>query len=73
MKRWILSAVLCCTATIASAAEEPLVFAVNEGTTYRVSSAETKAKYHGLADDLARRVMNTLHQRGGGAVPCVTD
>jgi ABC-type phosphate/phosphonate transport system substrate-binding protein len=54
MKNWILSALLCCASIGASAADEPLIFAVNEGTTYRVSTAETKAKYDGVADDLSK-------------------
>jgi len=37
-----------------AATDPPLVFAVNEGTSYRVSSADTRAKYEGIADDLSK-------------------
>jgi ABC-type phosphate/phosphonate transport system substrate-binding protein len=54
MKKWILSALLCCATVGASAADEALIFAVNEGATYRVSASETKAKYEGVAEDLSK-------------------
>lgn len=54
MNKWIAPLLLLCASIGARAADEPLIFAVNEGTTYRVSSADTKAKYDGVADDLSK-------------------
>jgi len=38
----------------AQAPAQPLVFGVNEGVTYRVSSADVRERYREIADDLAR-------------------
>jgi len=54
MTQWIFALLLACVSLTATAADEPLIFAVNEGTTYRVSSAETKARYDAIADDLSK-------------------
>jgi ABC-type phosphate/phosphonate transport system substrate-binding protein len=48
--RWFVAAALALAATCSHA----LVFAVNEGVTYRVTNEEIRAKYHLIATDLSK-------------------
>ena len=50
---WLRALVLLCAAAAATSAHA-LVFAINEGVTYRVSNDEIRAKYASLAADLAK-------------------
>jgi len=54
MYRFLICLLLSLVSLAARAAEDPLVFAVNEGLSFRVLGSETKARYEAVADDLSR-------------------
>lgn len=54
MQRLLIGLVLSLAALATRAADDTLVFAVNEGTSYRVTSTETKGRYEAMAEDLAK-------------------
>ena len=63
--RAFLALVLCSVATTSQA----LVFAVNEGVTYRVSNDEIRAKYAALAADLSRLLKQPVQVEPIGDYP----
>ena len=74
--RWIsrrlclLALALGTTAQNATAqAPAPLVFAINEGVTYRVSNDEIRAKYRGLSDDLGKLLKRPVQIEPVGDYP----
>jgi phosphonate transport system substrate-binding protein len=55
--RWLVAGLLAATASWAQAA---LIFAVNEGVTYRVPNEEIRAKYAAIAADLSKILKQTV-------------
>ncbi len=54
MKTWLLRVTLALLAAAASPLAHALVFAVNEGVTYRVSNDEIRARYAAITNDLSK-------------------
>lgn len=64
--RWVSGLVL---AACAGLAQANLVFAINEGVTYRVPSEEIKARYAAIAADLSRLLKDTVTIEPVGGYP----
>ena len=59
--RWAVALLLSASSTLSHA----LVFAVNEGVTYRVPNEEIRAKYAAIAADLSKLLVHRRARRGG--------
>ena len=60
MKRSLMKAALAAALFVCAGAAQALVFAVNEGVTYRVSNDEIRARYAAVAADLAKILGQTV-------------
>lgn len=58
-----------CALWVASSWAQALVFAVNEGVTYRVSNDEIRARYAGIAADLSKLLRQTVTVEPIGQYP----
>lgn len=56
----VLAATVLSAAPLAAGAQSDLVFAVNEGVTYRITPHETRARYREVADQLGRALRRTV-------------
>ena len=66
MKPWVFAVLL---ATCAGAAQANLVFAINEGVTYRVPNEEIKARYAAIAADLTKLLKEPVSIEPVGGYP----
>ncbi|MDH5538578.1 MAG: phosphate/phosphite/phosphonate ABC transporter substrate-binding protein [Rhizobacter sp.] len=66
---WIRGALIAGLAVLASTAQATLVFAINEGVTYRVPSEEIRARYAGITADLSKLLRQPVVIEPVGAYP----